>query len=52
MVTRDEGGKLEDRTERVCGVFGLAMHHMFSSEKVEGDENSTFPMVRARMVNH
>ena len=46
MVTRDEGGKLEDRTERVCGVFGLAMHHMFSSE------NNTFPMVLARMVNH
>jgi len=46
------GEELEDRTERVCGVFGLAMHHMVSSEKVEGDENNTFPIVRARIVNH
>ena len=25
------GEELEDRTERVCGVFGLAMHHLLSA---------------------
>ena len=44
--------ELEDRTERVCGIFGLAMHQMVSTEKVDGDDNNTFPIVRARLVNH
>jgi len=44
--------EVEDRTERVCGIFGLAMHQMVSTEKVDGDDNNTFPIVRARLVNH
>jgi len=44
--------ELDERTERVCGVFGLAVHHMMSIDNKEGDENNTFPIVRARLSNH
>ena len=39
------GEELEDRTEWVCGVFGLGIHHMASSEKLQGDEKNTLPIV-------
>jgi len=48
--------EIENLSERVCGLFGLAMHHMISSDNVSVDQEShytnTFPIVRARFVNH
>jgi len=43
--------EIEERTERVCGLFGLAVHHMISSNNGPS-ESTTFPIVRARLVNH
>ena len=51
MILSYLGEELGDRTEWVCEVFGLAMHHMVSSEKRQADENNTLPIVRAKIVN-
>ena len=52
------GEALEERAEHVCGVFGLAMHHILSpatdpasQASTSSETSETFPIVRARLEN-
>ena len=52
------GDLLEEKAEHVCGVFGLAVHHLLSPSPESGSQTSiiydpveTFPIVRARLEN-
>ena len=51
---RVEWPEMEDmltgRTEVVCGLFGLAMHHLISS--IAPASSLPFPLVRARLENY
>ena len=42
---------LEERAEHVCGIFGLAMHHLLSSTAPKDSGAQIFPTVRARLEN-
>ena len=41
----------EERAEHVCGVFGLAMHHLLSTSSPGDSGSEQIPTVRARLEN-